>query len=152
MFGNMLSMEDAATAEIALLVADLFEVAGRLRRAGDGAARAVGQSQARWQVLSVISEGTWTVPRIAERLGVTRQNVQRIADELVDGRLAEWAANERHARSPLLVLAPSGERALREIRRSASDLDASLAGALGPRDLAAVRGGIRKLLAFLRAD
>ena len=68
---------------LALLVADIFEAAGALREHGDQIAGRVGQSQARWQVLSVFSEGDWTVATAARRLGVTRQSEQRIADLLV---------------------------------------------------------------------
>jgi uncharacterized protein YbcV (DUF1398 family) len=36
-------------------------------------------------LVSVISEGGFTVPRVARRLGVTRQAVQRVANGLVNG-------------------------------------------------------------------
>ncbi|GHB99248.1 hypothetical protein GCM10010397_84400 [Streptomyces spinoverrucosus] len=68
--------------EIALLVADVFEAAGALRRLGEHTAQAEGLTQARWQVLSVVSETALTVPQAARRLGVSRQNVQRVANDL----------------------------------------------------------------------
>ena len=74
---------DDATPQIPLLVADLYEAAGALRRHGDRLAAAAGQSQARWQLVSVASAGGWTVPRIAHRLGITRQAVERVADDLL---------------------------------------------------------------------
>ena len=46
----------------ALLVADVYDAAGVLRRLGEQTAATEGQTQARWQVLSVISDGDWTVP------------------------------------------------------------------------------------------
>ena len=58
---------------LALVVADVFELAGALRRSGDDLAGEVGQTQARWQLLSVLSEGRWTASDAARRLGVTRQ-------------------------------------------------------------------------------
>jgi hypothetical protein len=39
------------------------------------------RTQARWQLLSVMSAGDWTVPMAADRLGTSRQAVQRIANE-----------------------------------------------------------------------
>jgi len=116
--------------EAALFIADVYEVAGRLRRSGDALARPVGQSQARWQILSVISAGTWTVPRVAERLGVTRQNVQRITDELCADGLAELVPNERHARSPIVLLTTAGRRALETLAARAVELDASVGEAI----------------------
>ena len=136
--------------DFSLFVADVYEAAGRLRRLSDGVARSVGQSQARWQVLSVISEGLWTVPRIASRLGVTRQNVQRIADELVDERLATYEENEHHRRSPHVVPTRAGIRALQALTAAARDLDAELAQAVGASKLRPAHAALRALLAALR--
>lgn len=137
--------------EAALFIADVYEVAGRLRRSGDAVARPVGQSQARWQILSVISDGTWTVPRVAERLGVTRQNVQRITDELCADVLAELVPNERHARSPIVRLTAEGSRVLERLAAGAVELDALVGEAIGMRDIARVRGALSRLLIRLRA-
>jgi DNA-binding MarR family transcriptional regulator len=68
---------------VPLIIADVYELAGRLREYGEAIARTVGQTQARWQVMSVASSAEpHSVPRIARVLGVSRQNVQRIADLL----------------------------------------------------------------------
>jgi DNA-binding MarR family transcriptional regulator len=100
---------------LARLIADVFEAAGAFRARGDELAAAVGQTQARWQVLSVLSEGEWTVATAARRLGVTRQNVQRIADLLVADGLASYELNPRHHGSPLVRLTPDGRQALEVI-------------------------------------
>src|SRR5918997_6373082 len=94
------------------LVADVVEAAGAIRRLGDEMASEVGQTQARWQVLSVLSEGDWTVARAARRLGITRQSVQRVADLLLAEGLLQAEPNPDHARSPLMRLTPAGRRAL----------------------------------------
>ena len=86
--------------EIALLVADVYEAAGALRRLGERTARAEGLTQARWQVLSVASEEALTVPQAARRLGVTRQNVQRVANDLVELGHAAYTANPDHGVHP----------------------------------------------------
>lgn len=59
--------------EMALLVADVFEAAGLLRRSGEAIAATEGQTQARWQLLSVVSEEPLTVAQAARRLGIARQ-------------------------------------------------------------------------------
>jgi DNA-binding MarR family transcriptional regulator len=134
----------------ALLVGNLYEVAGRLRRTGEAVARGAGQTQARWQVLSVISDGRWTVPRIAERLGVTRQNVQRIADELSGEGLTQFVRNGRHARSPFLMPTASGQRVLESLTAQATARNVRLAEAVGEDDLDHVHGALERLLAILR--
>lgn len=89
--------------EIARLVADVFELAGLLRRSGEVVAAREGHTQARWQLLSVVSDRALTVPQAARRLGVTRQGVQRVANDLVVCGLAELRHNPDHRTSPLLV-------------------------------------------------
>lgn len=64
--------------EIARLVADVFELAGLLRRSGEVVAAREGHTQARWQLLSVVSDRALTVPQAARRLGVTRQVVAEV--------------------------------------------------------------------------
>jgi DNA-binding MarR family transcriptional regulator len=133
--------------ELPLLIADAFEAAGAMRRHGDRLAAGAGQSHARWQVLSVLSQGDWTVPRVARRLGVTRQAVQRVVDALrVDG-LVSTEANPDHERSPLLRLTDHGVRALEAIAADAREWHEQLAPGLNAGDLAAARRVLRALIA-----
>ncbi len=106
---------------LALLVADIFEAAGALRQHGDQLASLVGQTQARWQVLSAVSEGDWTISTAARRLGVTRQSVRRVADLLVEDGLARYEPNPRHKGSPLVRLTDEGRSALAAITEASLD-------------------------------
>src|SRR5689334_12088352 len=105
-------IEAKPQALLPLIVADIFELAGRFRDDGEDIARAVGHTQARWQVMSAASAERKTVPQIARRLGVTRQNVQRIADLLVAEDWASFEHNPDHRASPHLVLNRRGRTAL----------------------------------------
>ena len=134
---------------VPLIIADLYELAGLCRRNGEAVARGVGQTQARWQVLSAASDAPKTVPQIARRLGVTRQNVQRIADLLVAERLAQYAANPDHAGSPHLVLAEQGRRTLARLTRAARSLHEALAARLGDVDLERLRRELHSVRAAL---
>ncbi len=136
--------------EIALLIADLYEVVGRLRRSGDVIARELGQSHARWQTLSVVSEGDWTVPHIASRLGVARQSVQRVADELVADRLAVLERNPRHRRSSILRLTPRGVGVLRALTDAARGPSARLVEHVSAIYLATTRATMKNLRDVLR--
>ena len=78
---------------IALLVADVYEAAGALRRFGETTAAGEGQTQARSQLLSVVSERPLTVPQAARRLGISRQAVQRVADDVVEEGLVSFQPN-----------------------------------------------------------
>lgn len=129
------------------LVADVFEAAGALRRVGEVVAATEGQTQARWQVMSVVSAGEWTVPAAAARLGVSRQAVQRIANELVEERLARFEDNPRHRRSPFLRLSASGSRALDAITRQADVINEELAAGLTRAELQQCRSTLSAICA-----
>ncbi|MFF3889693.1 MarR family winged helix-turn-helix transcriptional regulator [Streptomyces sp. NPDC001914] len=136
--------------EMALLVADVFEAAGALRRSGEAIAAAEGQTQARWQVLSVVSDGPLPVARAARRLGITRQAVQRVANDLVRDGLADFRPNPDHRSSPLLGPTPQGRRVLGEITGRAAAAHRVLSAGLAPADIAAARDLLRRVIEQLR--
>lgn len=129
--------------EAALLIADVYELAGLLRAAGEEIAATQGQSQARWQLMSAVSDAPRTVPQAARRLGVSRQAVQRVANDLIADGLAEALPNPDHRTSPLLALTDAGRQALTGISRAADRFNGKLADAMGEREMAAVRRGVR---------
>ncbi|MEU6279615.1 MarR family winged helix-turn-helix transcriptional regulator [Streptomyces sp. NPDC047028] len=135
--------------EAALLIADVFEAAGALRRLGERTANAEGLTQARWQVLSVASGSPLTVPQAARRLGVSRQNIQRVANDLVTLGLAAFTANPDHRGSPLLTLTPTGEEALARVDDRAERLHRTLFAALPDEEIRTTRASLRRLLGEL---
>jgi DNA-binding MarR family transcriptional regulator len=135
---------------LALVVADVFELAGAFRRQGERFAGETGQTQARWQLLSVLSEGDWTVSDAARRLGVSRQAVQRIADAIVSDGLARYEDNPAHRRASLVRPTRSGREALASITQRSSGWRAELAEKLGAGELDALHGTLRKLLATVQ--
>ncbi len=135
-----------------LLMADVYELAGVSRRTSEDLARSLGQTAARWHVLSVLSDGPRTVPSAARRLGLAPQSVQRVvADLLASGHL-EAVDNPDHARSPLMRLTDLGRETVEELfARSADDRAEVLARAgVTAGELAAARAVLRKLAAALR--
>jgi len=137
--------QTAAQAAVPIVVADIYEIAGRFRENGETIARTVGQTQARWQVLSAASGRPQTVPQIARVLGVTRQNVQRIADLLVGEAAAEYRDNPDHRGSPHLILTRRGHTALDAITKAAAGYHARLARKLSPSDVVSLQRGLRRL-------
>ena len=136
----------------ALLVADVYDTAGVLRRQGEKTAAAEGQTQARWQVLSVISDGDWTVPMAANRLGTSRQAVQRIANELADEGLAAFDENPRNQRSPFLRLTPDGHTTLDAITKRSRSQHRALLSDLSGVDVDALRLTLHRLSAAVRSQ
>ncbi|WP_199522058.1 MarR family winged helix-turn-helix transcriptional regulator [Geodermatophilus marinus] len=100
-------MDDVLTA-YRLLVADVYELAGTSRRTSEAIAAGAGQTAARWHVLSVLSDAPRTAAGTARRLGLARQSVQRVADDLVAAGLLARAANPDHRPAPLLSVTDEG--------------------------------------------
>jgi DNA-binding MarR family transcriptional regulator len=132
--------------EMGHLVADVYELAGLLRRDGEQIAKLAGQTQARWQVMSVAAAGRLSVAMIARRLGITRQSVQRVADEIVAKDLASFEPNPDHQRSPLLILTDDGQKVLGTINDRSRERHLQLATALGGDGI----GELRRLLGRYR--
>jgi|SRR5580692_11785147 DNA-binding MarR family transcriptional regulator len=132
--------------QIPVIVGDIYELAGRLREHGEAIAATVGQTQARWQVLSAASARPQTVPQIARVLGVTRQNVQRIADLLVAERAAQYRDNPDHRASPHLILTRNGRTALERITQAAAGYHAALTQELSAAEVASLQRGLSRLL------
>jgi len=138
--------------QLALLIADVYEAAGVLRRWGEQTASVDGQTQARWQVLSVLSEGDWTVPRAAERLGTSRQAVQKTTNDLLAAGLAELVENPRHQLSPFVRPTARGRKVLRSMTARAARMHTTVRSDLDDVDLRAVRSGLHRLVERVRLE
>jgi DNA-binding MarR family transcriptional regulator len=144
-------MNSATTPQalVPIIIADIYELAGRFREYGETIAQTVGQTQARWQVMSAASDDPHTVPQIARVLGVTRQNVQRIADLLVAEGSAEYRDNPDHRASPHLVLTKRGRAAFEQLMKAAGGYHARIARKLSSSDVVSLQRGLRHLLGTL---
>src|SRR5262249_37822136 len=121
-----------------LVIADIYELAGRFRNIGEEIAAGVGQTQARWQVISAASAEPGTVPQVARRLGATRQKVQRIADALVAENGARFEPTPDHRGSPYLILIPRARQALEQLGKAATASHTKLARKLSTAEIAAI--------------
>ena len=133
------------------MYADLFEAAAVGRQQGEEMAGSVGQSQARWQTMWTIDSGQLTVPQVARRLGVSRQNIQRIADELRRERLLRLIDNPDHKTSPLLQLTAAGRHRLAQINAAAENAHRHMLAHFTERDIKNLRTLLAKFVAAIRA-
>jgi DNA-binding MarR family transcriptional regulator len=101
------SVADLLT-EIVLLV---FRVNGQLLASGDRLVEDLDLTSARWQILGAIalSASPRTAPRLAARMGMTRQGAQKQLDLLLAEGLVEASPNPGHRRSPLYALTRKGQ-------------------------------------------
>ncbi|TSK07777.1 MAG: MarR family transcriptional regulator [Geobacter sp.] len=97
------------------LILETFRLNGALIAAGDQLVGDLGLTSARWQVLGSLYENSATVAEIARRMGLTRQNVQRIADCLAMDGFVTTSANPAHRRAKLYSLTPHGRTVMEEV-------------------------------------
>ena len=102
---------------VSQLVLGIFRLNGQIAAWGDRFAAASQLTTARWQVLGAIatSEVPPTSPRIAERMGITRQAVQNQLNLLLAEHLIDARDNTANKRSPYYNLTTRGQALLDDI-------------------------------------
>jgi DNA-binding MarR family transcriptional regulator len=95
------------------LVLETFRLNGRLLAAGDALVADIGLTSARWQVLGAMALSPVPLPvaHIARNMGLTRQAVQRLANEMEGDGLVRFEPNPHHQRARLVLLTPRGKAA-----------------------------------------
>jgi DNA-binding MarR family transcriptional regulator len=128
------------------LVLEIFRINGRLLVAGDDMTRDLGLSSARWQVLGAIELAgePLTVAGIARRMGLTRQAVQRVANELAAAGFVAYHPNPNHKRAKLLALTERGRRDYARVAERQARWANAMAADLG-------KGRLKRSAAMLRA-
>jgi DNA-binding MarR family transcriptional regulator len=119
----------AKPSAISELLLEVLRLSGQVSVAGDILFADLRLSTARWQAVEAIAAagGGATVSDLARTLGVSRQAVQRIVNDMRADGLVWNSANPRHRRSPLIQLTGNGERA----RELAAERQKAWAEALG---------------------
>ncbi len=114
------------------LVIDVFRLNGDLLAAGDALVYDLGLTSARWQVLGAVALSPVALPvaHIARNMGLTRQAVQRVVDDMRADGLVRLEPNPHHRRAMLVAMTAQGEIAYRGAierqERWADDLAAGL--------------------------
>jgi len=100
-------------AAITELILETFRLNGLLLEAGDRLVADIDLTSARWQVLGAIALAPVPLPvaHLARNMGLSRQAVQRLANEMERDGLVRFAPNPHHERAKLVMLTAAGERA-----------------------------------------
>ncbi|MEV6181151.1 MarR family winged helix-turn-helix transcriptional regulator [Streptomyces sp. NPDC052016] len=114
----------------------VFRLNGQFLAVAEELARPSGLTAAWWQVLGAVLTEPLPVSGIARAMGITRQSVQRVADLLVDRRLAEYRPNPAHRRAKLLAPTDEGRAAISRIDPGHAAFADRLAQAYGEAELA----------------
>jgi len=127
------------------LVIELFRVNGAMVALGDDMTRDLGMTAARWQVLGAIGSEPKTVAAAARQMGLTRQNVQRIADWLVESGIAEFVDNPNHRRAKLVALTKEGTALRQQLGRRQARWANAIGAQFTPDELRATADILKRL-------
>ena len=127
------------------LVLEVFRFHGRLLAAGDRLTKPLHLSSARWQVLGAIDQSPLSVAQIARNMGLTRQTVQRLANEMKMGQFIEYAPNPDHRRAKLVRLTKKGRRVMKILEERQIHGADKIAAGVRSEEIEAALGLIKKL-------
>jgi DNA-binding MarR family transcriptional regulator len=93
------------------LILETFRLNGELLTAGDRLVADLRLTSARWQVLGAMGMASTALPvaHIARNMGLSRQAVQRLVNELAAQDLVRFAPNPHHQRAKLVVMTAEGK-------------------------------------------
>ncbi len=129
------------------LILDVFRLNGRLLVAGDRLVAELGLTSARWQVLGAIAyaERPEPVAWHARTMGLHRQGIQRIANELEAEGIVEFKPNPHHKRAHLVQLTSKGQKLFEAAHALQVPWVNALSDGLGPQEITAAKNVIEQL-------
>ena len=102
---------------------------------------------AEWVVLRELYDADALAPsRLAEKLGMTRGAITKLADRLIAKSLLTREADADDGRAQTLALTPEGRRLVPELAALADDNDADFFGRLTPGDRAVVERVLKDIV------
>ena len=142
-----------AATELTELVLAVFRLNGSLIAAGDRLVAPLGLTSARWQVLGAIAlaRGAEPVANLARNMGLTRQAVQRIVNDLANAGLVTLKPNPHHRRAHLVVLTAAGRKLYESAHQRQVPWVNALARGLKETELRAATAALRAVTRRLEA-
>ena len=134
------------------LVLETFRFNGRLLAAGDRLSKPAGLTSSRWQILGAIEGQSNSVAQIARKMGLARQNVQRIANVLKQEGIVEYVPNPDHQRAKLVCLTERGRKAAKELARRQEAWANEIASRVSVSEIRDALEVLRKLRSGLEDD
>ena len=102
------------------LILEVFRLNGAMLEAGNLITAPHRLTSARWQVMGAINieRIPLTVAQIARRMGLARQGVQRIVNDLEGLGMVAFESNLDHKRAPLISITDEGAKTLQKIDKT----------------------------------
>jgi DNA-binding MarR family transcriptional regulator len=141
-------------AAVTALILETFRLNGRLLAAGDALVQSLNLTSARWQVLGAIATAPLplSVAQIARSMGLTRQAVQRLANDMESDGLVRFAENPNHRRAKHVVMTPRGEAAYAAAMKRQAPWAQALTQGLSAQQITAATVTLKQLRQRLERD
>lgn len=108
----------------------------RLRVVGQQIGAVTPNGSGYWGLMrSLKQEGAQTVPQLARSRPVSRQHIQKLANEMIAEGVIELAENPAHKRSKLLRLTPKGEAVFQKLNQQIARVALNLAEDMDVKEL-----------------
>ena len=144
----------AAAAALSETVLALFRASNSLMAAGDRLVAPLGLTSSRWQVLGTIvaAERPQPVAWLARDMGASRQNVQRVVNDLLREGYVCTAPNSHHRRASLVLLTDKGREAFDNAIELKTPWMNKLSADIDVEDIEAMKRVLATLLSRLDAE
>lgn len=103
-------------------------------------------SVAEWVLMRELYDGECTPSTLAQRIGLTRGAITKIADRLIAKSFVIRTASETDARSQMLALTRQGRALVPKLAAIADRNDADFFGHLSPRERAAIEDAMKGIV------
>lgn len=129
------------------LIFEIFRINSRLLATGDALVADIGLTSARWQVLGAVAlaSGLSPVAHIARSMGLTRQAVQRLTNDMVADGLLKLETNPNHQRARVVALTPAGREIYNVAIARWNARLAEIETLLNPADAATITDHLRRV-------
>lgn len=119
------------------LILETFRLNGAMLESGNRLTKPLGLTSARWQVMGSLSDAGQpiTASQIARRMGLARQSVQRLVNELKGLGMVELHHNIDHKRAHLVALSEEGRNVMKQVDGAQARWVNALADGLSERQL-----------------
>ncbi|NVK18322.1 MAG: MarR family transcriptional regulator [Methylocystaceae bacterium] len=125
------------SSKVTQIILEIFRLNGCLINEGNELVKDLGITSARWQVLGALSyaQKPLTVPEIAHDMGLTRQAVQRLVNEMTADDFVTTRENINHKRSRLIELTKHGQDIFNQAMKRQNQWAEALAKGFSIHDL-----------------
>ena len=119
------------------LVLETFRMHGAMIDAGNRITKPYGLTSARWQVMGAIdlNGGGMPVSQIARQMGLSRQAVQRVVNDLKRLEMVLLKKNPADKRAPLVSISKRGAQVMTKVNAAQIQWVNNLAQGISKRDL-----------------